>query len=599
MNHQPPRGKRSFLSTLLIPLCLVALAGMILPRLPKGIAAADGEGELSLAQAATNTPPHTPTALPSQRPSSTMFPTRTPTTLPSPMVLPTRTLTFTPTALPTRTLTHTPRRTNTLTPVPTLTNPFTGLAFVDWRAIDGAVQLDRPVRWQVENLQRAGPTAYIFFQTGAPDTFFQIAVLPIALFENPVLTANPTNEALLAAFVENYDPSLLQNAELAGVKALYYPRRVTRESNQTRQQISLTIDTYVALLDSQIFVFLQGLTPTEFQAEMATVLTRVRETVKIDVANVRQQYASLLATPTPRPTNTAAFTATPDVSAFVMRTLTARAIPPTTTPPIQATVGAIIAATDRAIFIGTAVAATFAAQTRTALVSTPNIPATIEAAVSGTQTAIAGGTQPPPPPTVGGLAVTATAITLATPTPLTIRTVPSPDPERPARGLLNATITLIEYSDFQCPFCGRHHQEVYPALFARYGDKIRFEYRHFPLDSIHPNARRAALASECAAEQGMFWDYHDKLYVNQERLSRASLILFAGEVGVRDQTRFIRCLDSAQYANIINKDVEDGQFYGITGTPTFFLVWEGGSEVIIGAQPLNAFTAAIDRALGK
>src|SRR5712691_9566756 len=114
--------------------------------------------------------------------------------------------------------------------------------------------------------------------------------------------------------------------------------------------------------------------------------------------------------------------------------------------------------------------------------------------------------------------------------------VPTEDPNqrfvvsiagKPVRGPENAPVTMVEFSDFQCPFCGRFFAETEGALLKKYDGKIRFVYRHFPLDSIHPFAQGAALASECANEQNKFWEYHDLLFQNQQQLGNEGLLAYA------------------------------------------------------------------------
>ena len=155
------------------------------------------------------------------------------------------------------------------------------------------------------------------------------------------------------------------------------------------------------------------------------------------------------------------------------------------------------------------------------------------------------------------------------------------------RGNPKAAITLVEYSDFECPFCGRLHPTM-QQLLSEYDGQIRLVYRHFPLNSIHPNAQKAAEASECAAEQGKFWEYHDLLFANQQSLGTASLKIYAGQLGL-GQNQFDRCLDSSKYAVKVSADQQDGQINGVTGTPGTFV----NGQLVKGAVPITTFQQII------
>lgn len=160
----------------------------------------------------------------------------------------------------------------------------------------------------------------------------------------------------------------------------------------------------------------------------------------------------------------------------------------------------------------------------------------------------------------------------------------------PVKGPANAPIEVIEFSDFQCPFCQRANPTVEQVL-STYGDRIRFVYRHYPLPS-HPNARPAAEASQCAAEQGKFWPYHDKLFANPSKLGDADLKQQAAELGM-DAAKFNACVDSHKYAAQIAADMKDGEAAGVNGTPAFFI----NGRLISGAQPFSEFKRVIDEEL--
>lgn len=165
----------------------------------------------------------------------------------------------------------------------------------------------------------------------------------------------------------------------------------------------------------------------------------------------------------------------------------------------------------------------------------------------------------------------------------------------PAIGAKNAQVTIIEFSDFECPFCGRALPTVKQVL-KDYEGKVRVVYRDFPL-SFHPNAQKAAEAAECADDQGKFWEYHDKLFANQQALTVDNLKQYAKDLGL-DAAKFNSCLDSGKYASEVQKDMAAGSAAGVSGTPTFFIGNdENGYQMIVGAQPYAVIKAAIDAEL--
>jgi protein-disulfide isomerase len=164
----------------------------------------------------------------------------------------------------------------------------------------------------------------------------------------------------------------------------------------------------------------------------------------------------------------------------------------------------------------------------------------------------------------------------------------------PVKGEKNAPVTIIEFSDFQCPFCGRFFLEALPQIEEKYikTGKARLVYRDFPLSSLHPMAQKAAEASECADEQGKFWEMHDKIFQNQGTLSLSNLKQWATDLKL-DTKRFNTCLDSSKYASEVQKDFNDGQAAGVSGTPSFFI----NGQLLVGAQPFSSFQAAIESEL--
>ncbi len=161
------------------------------------------------------------------------------------------------------------------------------------------------------------------------------------------------------------------------------------------------------------------------------------------------------------------------------------------------------------------------------------------------------------------------------------------------RGNFNAPITLVEFSDFECPFCER----IYPTLnkiLSDYKDKVRLVYKYFPL-SFHPNAQKAAEAAECASEQGKFWEYHDKLFENQSGgFSTDKFKQWAKDLNI-DSAKFNSCLDSGKYAQKVQADAQEGQQKGVNGTPATFV----NGQLVSGALPYETFKQIIDGLVTK
>lgn len=157
----------------------------------------------------------------------------------------------------------------------------------------------------------------------------------------------------------------------------------------------------------------------------------------------------------------------------------------------------------------------------------------------------------------------------------------------PRFGPANAKVVIVEFSDFQCPFC-QQVQPVVKKLMSDYGDKILFIYRDFPLESIHPQAVVGALAGECAHEQGKFWEMHDKIFENQAELSPENLKIWALQIGL-NSIQFGNCLDSAKYFEEVNQDLQEGIVAGARATPTFFI----NGRKLEGAIPLITFEQII------
>ena len=139
----------------------------------------------------------------------------------------------------------------------------------------------------------------------------------------------------------------------------------------------------------------------------------------------------------------------------------------------------------------------------------------------------------------------------------------------PSLGLVTAPVTIVAFEDFQCPYC-RQAQPALKQLLATYGRDVRFIYKDFPLNVIHEEAQAAAEAGQCAYEQGKFWEFHDALFENQERLSEAFYRTVAKEVGM-NITQFNECEKSGKYRKQVNEDAQLGRTLGVVGTPTFFV----------------------------
>lgn len=166
------------------------------------------------------------------------------------------------------------------------------------------------------------------------------------------------------------------------------------------------------------------------------------------------------------------------------------------------------------------------------------------------------------------------------------------DPAR-LRGNPMAPVRIVEFSEFQCPYC-RRAQPTINAVVEKYGDKVSHSFRDFPLRDIHPNAQKAAEAARCAADQGKFWEYYKMLFANFGQLSREDLTRYAQAVGL-EMPGFEQCVDSGKHAAGIEADLQDGLRAGASSTPTFFI----NGIAVVGAQPQSAFEEIIDRELAK
>jgi protein-disulfide isomerase len=190
---------------------------------------------------------------------------------------------------------------------------------------------------------------------------------------------------------------------------------------------------------------------------------------------------------------------------------------------------------------------------------------------------------------------------------------PTPQPPKPPamlstqdeafRGDGRATVAIVEYADFECPYCGQYERDIYPQLAKDYlqTGKVKYFYRDLPLP-MHPHAMGAARAAHCAGEQGKYWEMHDSLFAKQNAIRDVDMPGRAQELGL-DSSKFAECLSSDRHTDEIKASTTEAQKMGIGGTPTFFIgkVDPSGEvtnlKMIIGARPYDAFKSAIEDSL--
>jgi protein-disulfide isomerase len=163
----------------------------------------------------------------------------------------------------------------------------------------------------------------------------------------------------------------------------------------------------------------------------------------------------------------------------------------------------------------------------------------------------------------------------------------------PFRGSATAPVAIVEFTDFHCPIC----QRVLPTLRqleSQYGDKVKLVFRDYPIDNLHPAARKAHEPARCAHDQGKFWAYHDALFANAPKAGPEQLKTYAQEVGL-DVAAFEQCVNSGTYQAAVQSDVEEGTRVGVTGTPAFFI----NGRLVSGAQPLESFVRMIEEELAR
>lgn len=192
----------------------------------------------------------------------------------------------------------------------------------------------------------------------------------------------------------------------------------------------------------------------------------------------------------------------------------------------------------------------------------------------------------------GNAAAVAAAVADAEPETLPSGTVPAVSDADYIYGDEDAEITLIEYSDFECPYCERFHPTAKQVV-EEYEGKVRWVFRHFPL-SFHPNAEDAAVASECAGQQGKFYEYGDELFNNRASLNEDLYFELAADLGL-NATDFTTCYEGDEARDKVRAQATDGASAGVTGTPGSFLVDQDGNAVPLkGALPFASIAAAVD-----
>ena len=163
---------------------------------------------------------------------------------------------------------------------------------------------------------------------------------------------------------------------------------------------------------------------------------------------------------------------------------------------------------------------------------------------------------------------------------------------RPTLGDPDAVVTVVELTDYECPFCKRYNQDVLPRILAEYGDRIRYVAVNFPLIHIHPSAFSASMACECAHQQESFWKYRRELFASENGLKLENLLFIADQIGL-DMIKFQTCLESSDIRSIVERDILIAESLGVTGTPTFFV----NDKLLVGSRPFGSFKVLIDSEL--
>lgn len=173
-----------------------------------------------------------------------------------------------------------------------------------------------------------------------------------------------------------------------------------------------------------------------------------------------------------------------------------------------------------------------------------------------------------------------------------VQRYPVPEDDDYVFGNADAPITIIEFSDYECPFCQRWHNEAWPQIQAKYGDQVRLVYRDFPLASIHPNATAAAEAANCAGEQEQYYPYNELLFSGGKPLELATYVTYAEQIGL-DMDKFKACVAERRYQQEVQDDLNYAGELGVRSTPTFFI----NGLAVVGAQPFEVFDQVISMEL--
>lgn len=162
-------------------------------------------------------------------------------------------------------------------------------------------------------------------------------------------------------------------------------------------------------------------------------------------------------------------------------------------------------------------------------------------------------------------------------------------------GSENAPVTIVEFSDYQCPFCQQYHNETFGRIISEYGDVVRYVYKDLPLEQLHPEAKPAANAAHCAGEQDEFWSFHNLLFSNQVGFGYDAYAAYANALEL-DMTPFLECLEEGRYLDSVDRDVQILlDLNAPISTPTFFI----NGQYIAGAQPFSEFARLIEAELGN
>jgi protein-disulfide isomerase len=176
---------------------------------------------------------------------------------------------------------------------------------------------------------------------------------------------------------------------------------------------------------------------------------------------------------------------------------------------------------------------------------------------------------------------------------------------RPSKGNARARLTMVEYSDYECPYCGQYAAQVYPRIESEYirTNKVQYVFKNLPIEQLHRQTFKAHVAAACAGDQGRFWEMHDRLFADQRNLTLDRFVEIASMLKI-DPVAFRACVESTKHEALIREDIAEAQAGGVRGTPVFVLAYTDPKgqavtpvRVIVGAQPFEAFKEAIDALL--